>query len=342
MARAVAGRPHRALARRGARGRAGLRPRPLWSVGLCALLALAGCETLTPPPAPQTPVVAPQVRPDRVAPPPSAASAELAAYYTTVQSDLLERGLLRQDGGADIAFGPADLVRNFERIAFFDEYARGGGTPVVARAADPAGVGLSRWAGPVQIGVEFGASVDPRRAARDAGQAAGYADRLARLTGHPITAGRGNPNFHVFVTGLDDREFLARRLRQLVPSLSPAELDLMVTPPRPIYCLVVAVSGARAPQTYTRAIALIRAEHPDLLRLSCIHEEIAQGLGLANDSASARPSIFNDDDEFALLTQQDELLLRLLYDPRLPLGITAEAARPIASQLAQELTGQPL
>ena len=41
--------------------------------------------------------------------------------------------------------------------------------------------------------------------------------------------------------------------------------------------------------TYTRAFAVIRAEHPDLLRLSCLHEEIAQGLGLANDSPRARP-----------------------------------------------------
>jgi hypothetical protein len=44
---------------------------------------------------------------------------------------------------------------------------------------------------------------------------------------------------------------------------------------------------------------VIRAEHPDLLRLSCLHEEIAQGLGLPNDSPRARPSIFNDDEEFA-------------------------------------------
>jgi hypothetical protein len=55
---------------------------------------------------------------------------------------------------------------------------------------------------------------------------------------------------------------------------------------------------------YTRAVAVVRAEHPDLLRQSCIHEEIAQGLGLPNDSPAARPSIFNDDEEFALLTRR--------------------------------------
>ncbi len=40
--------------------------------------------------------------------------------------------------------------------------------------------------------------------------------------------------------------------------------------------------------------------------------EIAQGLGLPNDSPTARPTIFNDDEEFALLTRQDEMMLRML------------------------------
>ena len=91
--------------------------------------------------------------------------------------------------------------------------------------------------------------------------------------------------------------------------------------------------------TYTKAVALIRGEHPDLLRLACIHEELAQGLGLANDSPQARPSIFNDDEEFGLLTTHDELLLRMLYDPRLTPGMSAAEAAPIARRIASELMG---
>ncbi len=82
---------------------------------------------------------------------------------------------------------------------------------------------------------------------------------------------------------------------------------------------------------------MIRAEHPDLLRLSCLHEEIAQGLGLANDSPLARPSIFNDDEEFGLLTTHDEYLLKMLYDPRIRPGMTAEEAIPVARTIANEL-----
>ncbi len=88
-------------------------------------------------------------------------------------------------------------------------------------------------------------------------------------------------------------------------------------------------------------MAFVRAEHPDLMRRSCFHEEMAQGMGLANDSPAARPSIFNDDDEFALLTTHDEMLLRMLYNPRLRPGMTPDQARPIASEIAAGLIGGP-
>ena len=75
------------------------------------------------------------------------------------------------------------------------------------------------------------------------------------------------------------------------------------------------------------------------MRLSCLHEELAQGLGLANDSPQARPSIFNDDEEFALLTPMDEYLLAMLYDPSLRPGMTEAEVRPIVYPLAARLLG---
>ncbi|MCP4818328.1 MAG: DUF2927 domain-containing protein, partial [Shimia sp.] len=66
----------------------------------------------------------------------------------------------------------------------------------------------------------------------------------------------------------------------------------------------------------------------------------AQGLGLPNDDPKARPSIFNDDDEFALLTTHDEMLLHMLYDQRLSAGMTVDEARPIIYILAREQTGR--
>lgn len=306
-----------------------------------AALLLAGCDEIGLRSSPT-----PQARPAslRVTPPaPVAASAQsvdLARYYNKVQNDLLTRGLLRTDGGGpDTPYSADDLARNFENIVFFDEYSRGAGLSRTRRGRSGR---LSRWSGPVRIGTEFGATVPTDQRTRDKAQIDRYAGRLARITGHAIMPVRNGANFHVFVVGDDDGDVLRGRLQQIVPGIGKAELDLFTNLPRSYYCLVVAVSGSSNPNDYTRAVALIRAEHPDLVRLSCIHEELAQGLGLSNDSPSARPSIFNDDDEFALLTSHDELLLKMLYDPRLKQGMTADEARPITGTIARELMGQQL
>jgi hypothetical protein len=72
------------------------------------------------------------------------------------------------------------------------------------------------------------------------------------------------------------------------------------------------------------------------MRRSCIEEEMTQALGLANDDPAIRPSIFNDDEEFALLTKHDEILLKMLYDPRLRVGMTPERARPLLRAVAED------
>ncbi len=307
--------------------------------GLAVTALLAGCEqglqtSLTPKARPE---VLPKPVEER--PKPSARSEELTRYYAGVQADLLAQGLLRQDGGGiDTPFNTRQLAENFERIALYDEYARGAGL----RTASDAPSHLRRWVLPVRVNVEFGDTVPEEIRATDSAYIADYAARLGRLTGHPVTMARGaSANFHVLVMGEDDRGPAIRRIRQLVPNISDSSVDIFRTLPRSIHCLVVAFSGGSSDYEYRKAIAFVRAEHPDLMRRSCYHEEMAQGLGLANDSPNARPSIFNDDDEFALLTTHDELLLRMLYNTRLSTGMTPAQARPIVQEIAEGLSGGP-
>ena len=148
----------------------------------------------------------------------------------------------------------------------------------------------------------------------------------------------GPANFNVLILNEGERRNSGPLLRELVPGIGQTAVQTIERMPRETFCLVFAFSRGQS-SAYTRAMAVIRAEHPDLLRLSCFHEEIAQGLGLANDSPAARPSVFNDDEEFGLLTRQDELMLRMLYDRRLTTGMDAETARPIVNQIAAELMG---
>lgn len=314
---------------------AGVTARPLAGRIVAAALsaALAACAA-PPPPVSVAPPGPPQVAPAPAAP--SAESQALSLYYAKVQADLLSQGLLRTDGGGrDTPFTDTMLAENFIRVALFDEYRRGTGGLVAQETQSR----LRRWEGPIRVAISFGASVPEARRATDRARIVSYIARLSTLTRHPISVVESGANFWIEVVNEDERHALGPSIAARLPTLTPGEIGGLVNLPRSTYCIVYALSEG-ASSNYTRAMAVIRAEHPDLMRLSCIHEELAQGLGLANDSPLARPSIFNDDEEFALLTRQDELMLRMLYDPALRPGMTATEARPIVQDLASRLAGE--
>ncbi len=296
-------------------------------------LALGACDILMP----VEPTPKPQSRPSGLNAAPeqtkpratSQASAEIRAYLTQVQSAQLTQGLLRRDGGGpDTPFTSSVLARNFERIAFFNEY-----TGTLSSGESGA---LRRWDTPVRMDVIFGASVPPSQRRADRQDVIRYAERLAKVTRHPVSTGSG-ANFFVLFVSEDDRVEEIEKLALRLPNISSASLEPLKNLSDDTYCAVVAFGQKGQRNAYGAAVAVIRAENPDLLRLSCIHEELAQGLGLANDSPQARPSIFNDDDEFALLTNHDELLLQLLYDGRMTTGMPLDQARPIIRRIATEL-----
>ncbi|AKO97796.1 MAG: DUF2927 domain-containing protein [Marinovum algicola] len=313
---------------------------------LCAVaagaLTLSACTTPVdpvpvPPDRPVTPV---SPKPPETARPttPSDDSRKLAAYYTQVETELVAQGLLRTDGGGpDTEFSRRMLIDNFERIAFFDEYVRGAGL----RSGRGGASRLKRWGQPIRMSVEFGRTVPEAQQAIDRAEVARYAARLSRVTGHPITMTDRDPNYYVLYMSEDDGDRLPARVKEIVPNINRNALDIFRSLPRSIHCLVIAFSSEPGGHEYAKSIALIRAEHPSLLRKSCVHEELAQGLGLANDSPRARPSIFNDDDEFALLTSHDELLLKMLYDRRLRAGMSWDEAKPIVETIADEMLGGP-
>lgn len=344
-------------------GPAGPGPRFGWR-GFCAaaagvaLAALTGCTDATGP-EPPAPAPSPLVT-DPLATPPEArpggvlraaraqraadeardaqraaespASQNIRGYYIGVEDMLIARGLLRNDDGRSIPVTPERLAANFIDIALYDEYSRDG----AALIAGPNPSRLRRWAQPVRIAVETGASVPPATRIRDRTEVQQFAERLARLTGHDIAATPGRGNFTVLFLNEDERRAIGPRLSAILPGIPAHDIEAIQSLPPQTYCTVFAYSLGASP-LYSDAVAIIRAELPPRLRSSCIHEELAQGMGLANDSPKARPSIFNDDEEFGLLTWHDELLLKMLYDPRLRPGMTVETAAEPVKQIAAEL-----
>lgn len=235
--------------------------------------------------------------------------------FDAYQSEMQMRGFLRTDvDPPDVPYSNARLVENFRRIAFFtypnDE----------EHVAKP----LTKWRGQIRYSV-IGSG-------EDADQVGTLMTRLAHLTGLDMEeVPEDDANFLVLL--LDDRE---RRLaeRAFDDAEDRAFFDSFVSA---IFdCGAIADWSDDAPEI-TKALVYLHGDLRGLYRRLCFHEEISQSLGLFNDDPTVRPSIFNDDDEFALLTTHDEYLLRILYDTRLKAGMTPDEAMPVVARIVEEL-----
>lgn len=254
-------------------------------------------------------------------------------FYAAMERRLITAGKLRRDRvPLDAPIDAEMLARNFLTIALRDEYGADGRHA----GADGVPAPLRRWQQPVRLQLEFGASASQPLRNSVTGEVAAYADRLSRVSGHRIGMAANGGNFTILVLTEDERLQVTPRLREMMPDIPAGDAEMIRDLDPENTCIVLAYSQ-QGSASYARAVALIRAELPSLLRTSCLHEEIAQGLGLANDNLHVRPSIFNDDEEFALLTRHDELLLQILYDPRLRPGMTEAEAGPIVRRIAAEL-----
>ncbi|MEM9320169.1 MAG: DUF2927 domain-containing protein [Pseudomonadota bacterium] len=261
-------------------------------------------------------------------------STPLGSYYQALEARLVGEGRLRQDRTGH-GLAPDELAQSFMAIAMRSEYRMGNGGIVRSGHAAP----LRRWEQPVRISLRFGASVPLPQQTRDRAVVSDVAGRLSRAMGHPVSMVGQGANFHVLVLNDAERSGIAPILRELVPGISNSAVNAVRRMSRNTFCMVIALPAADPRQGYAQAVAIVRAEHPPRMRRSCIEEELAQGMGLANDSPDAWPSIFNDDEEFGVLTRHDELLLRLLYDPRLVPGMSARDVAALLPQLCAQLLG---
>lgn len=86
-----------------------------------------------------------------------------------------------------------------------------------------------------------------------------------------------------------------------------------------------------------KAVVLFPAERPRRHMRACVVEELTQVLGLPNDSDSVNPSIFNDHSRYMELTDHDRLMLRVLYDPRITIGMPRAEALIVGRKVLDEI-----
>jgi len=257
------------------------------------------------------------------------------AAWTGYALERQETGGLRTDRDApDVPFDATDIARNFLVVALGAEP-----NPVGAQRGErtlPAGV-LRRWDAPVR----WVLTDDSVTAGRDGPIVARTFERIAAITGHDIApAGAEAPNLYVFFLRPEDYAAIAetppewpsgRWLTGFVDRFGRA-------PGTPCVATFTATpaNSTGGGDRIAFAVVLIRAGLPARLAQACIEEELSQTMGLPNDDPGIRPSIFNDDQEFALLTRHDATLLRILYDPRLEPGMEKSEIEPIIGALADE------
>ena len=272
-----------------------------------------------------------------------------AEYWQNYLTDVRAEGLMRVDRApSDIPLSPALLQDSFSRLAFqfendpFHDGSDHGGAQMIRK-----------WRTPVAYAVASNA----RDRLKIEAPVRDFVERLRTVTGHDFIETRLDDDetetTNLIVLFLRDSDFKslvsyqslldAGYIRRTEDSDWYAFLNRAVEPwydaPSPCAGHVLTTDGSdgSVPGEVIFAVVMIRAELPGALIESCIEEEMAQTLGLFNDDPKVRPTIFNDDEEFGLLTEHDRLLLSILYDQRLKPGMSRETAMPLVRQISSEL-----
>ena len=229
--------------------------------------------------------------------------------------------------GAGERLSNAEIVRNFNIIAFGNEYTQ-------QRFER-----IRKWRKPVI------ARIDGNPPAYFEDFVRQHLAELSKITGHParlaysdrmrrekrLARGLNAKSFNMFLLYYPMRELTAVVRQQLGGKMDPS-----------LRRLNSGVSTCEA-QVFKKgdeirtAVILFPAYDERKTLRACVVEELTQVMGLVNDSNSVRPSIFNDSSRYFELTGHDRLLLRILYDPRMPVGMARRDAMRAAHTIVREI-----
>ena len=248
--------------------------------------------------------------------------------YSRLTDDLLSKGHLRVDPKPlDAPFDAVGLARNFRDVTFQYEFHFNGREIVNERIEKP----LKRWRGVIRYKLTGDAHTP-----EDAAEITQLTNRIGELTGLSFVRTEDAHDMLISIASPTGREQVSQQFADRGMPIYKERYDIWrQTPGWMCGATLSAANADRSRLVY--AHIFIGSEVSGLLRKACIQEEIVQSLGLTNDSDQARPSIFNDDQEFAVMTDHDALLLKVLYDPRLTPGMPADQAMPIVRRILDEL-----
>ncbi|MEM9139052.1 MAG: DUF2927 domain-containing protein [Pseudomonadota bacterium] len=240
--------------------------------------------------------------------------------YQSIAADLVAAGKLRTERApADAPFTAADLTRTFQEIAFSFEFHFKDGKIVDERLEKP----LHRWQGEIRYKI-----IGDAATAEDAAEVKRLTREIAGLTGLTFREVTGSHDMLISIASPGGAEEVSSYLGGRDMPVYQRRYNIWRDTPQWI-CGATLSGATDGSHRLVYAHVFLSSEVKGILRRSCLHEEIAQSLGLTNDHPKARPSVFNDDQEFAFLTDHDAALLSMLYDPQLRSGMSEAEAMPI-------------
>lgn len=215
-----------------------------------------------------------------------------------------------------LALTDAEVLRHFDTIAFGLEFKKRKNPTIL------------KWTRPVRVHIQESVELSQaqRRFIRQ------HMARLQKITGLDIayTDTPKNANFIIVFSRDQDRYTWMRRY------LSPPNAR-----EKKFLRHIARTSTCSAHFTHNDAVGItdVAIFIPVDLAMGrgkwghCVVEETTQAMGLPNDSDDVNPSIFNDRSSIQKIEPHDELLIRILYHPRIMAGMPRKQAMKIARQI---------
>jgi hypothetical protein len=198
-------------------------------------------------------------------------------------------------------FSDAEITYGFLKITFGTEFP-----------TDQRPDRIRRYDGPVRIFIDSRAKPDRR------GQVVEIvADIGSRVNNLDIAVTQERNEANVVVTLVLDRD-LAPTIRSLYGRERAQKIQRSLEP----QCLASFAKDETSRILRSEVILVVDAG--DFVFYDCAYEEILQALGPINDDNSVPWTMFNDDVSMGFFDVYDQLLLNILYDPRVKPGMTRE------------------
>jgi hypothetical protein len=211
----------------------------------------------------------------------------------------------------------ADIAarRSAERTEFTDSEVRDGFFKIAFAAELQFGRPAERirkFDGPVRVYIANRGSPDRRGEV-----AAVVADIRARVEHLNLAITEDRSTANVIVTLVRERD-VSRTIRTKFGAARAQRIEASLKP----QCL----SGFAKDQTYRihHAEIILPVDVGDFRFYDCAYEELLQALGPINDDSSVPWTMFNDDVQMGFFDTYDQILLNILYDPRVRPGMTKQ------------------